>query len=74
MALFMLGRAYCEGMGGVVKKSPSDAFRLIDQAAKLGSSPAHDLLSAMYMIGKGIKIDETKGTYHNMTIAYGLGI
>lgn len=72
MALFILGRAHYEGIG-VLDKSPSDAFRFLEQAATLGSSWAHELLGEMYMAGHGVDRDEQKGAKH-LTIAYGLGV
>lgn len=39
MALYMLGKAYLEGIDGTsLKKSPVDAFRSLELASKLGSS------------------------------------
>ena len=57
MALFVLGRAHYEGIDGVLDKSPSDAFRFLEQAATLGSSWAHELLGEMYMAGHGVDRD-----------------
>ena len=73
MALYILGKVYIEGINGILEKSPSDAFRPIELASKLGSSWAHELLGEMYMTGQGVNIDTLKGATH-MTIAYGLGI
>ena len=73
MALYILGKCYLEGIDGILKKSPVDAFRSIELASKLGSSWAHGLLVPMYIHGQGVNKDRAQGVTH-MTIAYGLGV
>lgn len=74
MAMFMLGQYYLNGCGGILEKSPSKALPLIEQAAKMGASQAHNLLGTMYVSGYGVKRkNESRGANH-FTITYGLGI
>jgi TPR repeat protein len=69
MAMYYLGHCYHSGLDGLLEKSQSKAFSLIEQqAAKRGASQSHNLLGALYLF----KENEMKA-YNHFTISYGYG-